>query len=488
MKIPDKQYIKKVNKIITSKDLLGASRKYNYYSINEKINDSLELESLVKENVKQIYKISAGTSDRNTFARYKEQAINAISMFDDYRWYAPPLGSEQARQALAKKENLKLNKLVYNSDDFCLTEGVSGAISMIYEYISRDNVSAEVVVISPSYYLFKSLANYYNLKVNEVFDLDCKTNNIYNQVESKLTKDTKLIVLNQPNNPTGKLYEKELIEKLLCLCKKKGILLLVDELFNELLFEGFSFIPSDLVASRKNALNNLVIVNGYSKSKNLAGLRIGFAYSKNKFLLKNLEKISEFRQCFPGASNYHRLIILDSFIESYLYLSRRTKWKIERIIHFLKDEFSGLNPISSMSNKELTLICFEYTQYVSQLMEFYSENYDKAVVTLRGDIIKAMPKISAFNTFIKLNGLDEQNMFDFCLNLFLLTGVKTQIGPCFGLNQDKWEKDPDNLGFWLRLTFAREQNEFLEGLILFKEFKAQYAKLKPHLLITNKLF
>ena len=65
------------------------------------------------------------------------------------------------------------------------------------------------------------------------------------------------------------------------------------------------------------------------------------------------------------------------------------------------------------------------------------------------------------------------NMFDFTLNFYLTTGVKIELAPCFGLNQQIWEKDP-NLGFWFRITFAKKMSQLSTGIKKLIAFKNIY--------------
>ena len=71
------------------------------------------------------------------------------------------------------------------------------------------------------------------------------------------------------------------------------------------------------------------------------------------------------------------------------------------------------------------------------------------------------------------------------LNCFLTTGLKTEIGPCFGFDQKIWD---DNLGFWLRLTFAKDKKLFKEGITKFIEFKNTYLRQTDLFLKTGLFF
>ena len=98
-----------------------------------------------------------------------------------------------------------------------------------------------------------------------------------------------------------------------------------------------------------------------------------------------------------------------------------------------------------------------------------------------------MPKKSAFNTFFKIPCLDSVNMFDFTLNLYIATGVKIEIGPCFGFDQKEWETNP-SLGFWLRITFAKDKKILKEGILKFIKFAKKYKTNQKKWIATNLNF
>lgn len=103
---------------------------------------------------------------------------------------------------------------------------------------------------------------------------------------------------------------------------------------------------------------------------------------------------------------------------------------------------------------------------------------------LKDEIEITTPKEAAFNTFVKIKDMDNINFFDFCFNFYLTCGVETQIGPCFAFDQKIWQKDP-MLGFWLRITFARDRKQMIDGLNNFIKFKKLYLNNKDKFLKTN---
>lgn len=479
IKIPSKQYFQKVKQILFKK-ILFKNKNHEFNNLRRSIYCNERVLKLMAQNNININEISSGVSDRTAYKGYLKQIINDFKKNKYYKNYYPSKGNIEARNALSIYENYKLKSSVnYSPDDFCLTEGSTGAITMIFEYMKKYYPNKEILIQSPNYYLYKFSANYYNLQLKEVMSSIDNNNPSFISVDTmikNITNATKLIIITNPANPSGEIFNKNNLKKILLISKEKNILVLVDELFAELVFKPDKYVYSDTVASSVNAMSNLVIVKGYSKSKNLVGLRIGYLYSKNKELTEAVSLISQQRSSYSVASNFTGLISLDCFIQSVRYNS------VSKIKKVIKD-FQIISTIKEKSYFELVKECQSYNRYYESLIKFYSERFDEAINILNGDVEIKFPKKSAFNTIVKIKNLDNVNSFDFMLNCFLTTGLKTEIGPCFGFNQKVWD---NKLGFWLRLTFAKDKKLFKEGIIKFIEFKKIYLK-SPNLFIKTNL-
>lgn len=481
LKIPSKQYFQSVKEILF-KEILTKNKNFEFNNLRRSIYSNEKILNLMAKNNININEISSGVSDRTAYEGYLEQIINDFKKDKFYKDYYPSKGNLEPRKALSIYESYKLNNSIcYSPDDFCLTEGSTGAITMIFEYFKKYYPAKEILIQSPNYYLYKFAASYYNLKLKEVIPTIKKDKLSFIAVETiirNISNKTKLIIITNPANPSGEIFKEEDLKKVLSKAKEKNILVLVDELFAELVFEPDKYVYSDTIASSINAMNNLVIVKGYSKSKNLVGLRIGYLYSKNKELIETVSLISQQRSSYSVASNFTGLISLDCFIQS-------VKWnsfaKIKKVIR----DFQTIPTIKEKSCSELVKEYKNYSKYFKSLMRFYSERFDKAINFLGEDGEIKFPKISAFNTIVKIKGLDKVNNFDFMLNCFLTTGVKTEIGPCFGFDQKTWD---EKLGFWLRLTFAKDKKKFSDGIKKFLDFKKIYLENKEKFIITNLRF
>ncbi|MEX2028512.1 MAG: pyridoxal phosphate-dependent aminotransferase [Candidatus Curtissbacteria bacterium] len=424
-------------------------------------------------------KLSSGTSDVKCYPDYLKIITNSILSHSHYRKYGPPAGSIKARISLALTENLKFSdETVYSYKDFCITEGATGAISAFFEYFKENFPDGEVLIPVPSYYLFKLSVQQHNLKYREVspilenkgsdkFLRITSARNIINSIGEK----TKLIIITQPDNPTGEIYSCEEIAKIISVAKRKGILLLFDELFCDLILSKKSnFVHSDRIAYDQSYLNNIICVKAYSKNRNIPGFRIGYIFSKNLKIIERITKIQEERVFFATGSNFEELIILESFNTSVSqYLKKHPGFSLFKAVSSIREKFISERVPIYKSSDYLTKEYLRFESYTHGVLDFYSKNLSVVKRALKDESIFSMTE-SAFNTFVKIKMPQKVNMFDYCLNLFVTKGVKIQPGPYFGLSQKDWE---DNFGLWIRISFSSEpllMKEGLEYLIDFNRF------------------
>jgi len=170
----------------------------------------------------------------------------------------------------------KINKKIatffdVSQDEFLLTNGTDEGIKLIMDtYLSPQD---EILLPIPTFSMFEIYASIIGCQITKVLynpDLGFPTNNLLKNISAK----TKLIILSNPNNPTGTIINENDILKILKISKKKGILVLLDEAYYD--FCGQTFLPSI------NKYENLIITRTFSKAYGLAGLRLGVLFSKSQ--------------------------------------------------------------------------------------------------------------------------------------------------------------------------------------------------------------
>jgi aspartate aminotransferase len=111
---------------------------------------------------------------------------------------------------------------------------------------------------------------------------------------------TKAIILNSPNNPSGAMYSREFVAEIVELCEKKSIFLIMDDIYNRLVFEGKSAPLCYDFAKVPLEQSKLVVINGVSKMYAMTGFRIGWAVA-NKELTNAMSNIQSQQTSGPAA-------------------------------------------------------------------------------------------------------------------------------------------------------------------------------------------
>ena len=179
-------------------------------------------------------------------------------------------GMPKAREAICAYEKTKGIKGI-TPDDVFIGNGVSEVVSFALTPLLDDG--DEVLVPAPSYSIWGN--SVYIAGGKPVYYICDEQSDWYpdiDDIRSKITKKTKAMVIINPNNPTGMLYPKEVLEAIVQVARETGILLFVDEIYDRLVMDGLKHIS---LASLAEDLP-VVTMNGLSKSHCLCGYRCGW--------------------------------------------------------------------------------------------------------------------------------------------------------------------------------------------------------------------
>lgn len=195
--------------------------------------------------------------------------------------YANPQGEENLRKLLVRflKKSGNLN---YSPEEVIWTSAKE-ALSLVLSALVDEG--DEVVIITPCWPTYIDLVKYYGgkpvlVETNENFHLKCDA------IESTITTRTKAIILNTPNNPTGAVYTQKELERLSEIILKKEIYAISDEVYRTIVFDGRVHKSISAFAGMKE---RTIVIDGFSKSLAVPGLRIGFAAGPEKIIKKMKE-------------------------------------------------------------------------------------------------------------------------------------------------------------------------------------------------------
>lgn len=226
-----------------------------------------------KHGTDKVYDFSLGNPNVDHPEAFKRELIRVANQEIMLKHgYTPNEGYPETRQAVAQKIN-KTAGMKISADHIVMSCGAGGALNVILK--SLLDPGDEVIILKPFFLEYPFYIENYNGIVKYAdtgadFSLDIDA------ISKAITRKTKAIIINSPNNPTGRVYSKKNISDLARLLKEKGraqnkaIYLISDEAYAEIIYDGIA-LPSVLAA-----YPNSIIAYSYSKTLSLPGERIGY--------------------------------------------------------------------------------------------------------------------------------------------------------------------------------------------------------------------
>ncbi|SEU12675.1 alanine-synthesizing transaminase [Lacrimispora sphenoides] len=257
--------------------------------------------------------------------------------------YSDSKGLLSARKAIVKYCQKKGIEQV-TVDDVYTGNGVSELITLAMQGLL--NSGDEILVPSPDYPLWTaSVTLSGGTAVHYMCDEEAEWYPDINDIKSKITSRTKGIVIINPNNPTGTLYPRKVLEEIVEVCRKHGLIIFADEIYDRLVFDGLEHVS---IASLAPDLLTITF-NGLSKSHLIAGYRCGWMSlcgdkSFAKGYVEGINLLSSMRLC----SN----VPAQSVIEAALEMEEETKQLMipgGRIYEQREYTYQALNEISGIS-------------------------------------------------------------------------------------------------------------------------------------------
>lgn len=215
--------------------------------------------------------LTAGQPDFPTPDKIKEAGIEGIRK--NFTRYTPITGMYDLRVAIAEKL-ARDNQLEYKPDDILVSCGGKHSLYLAIQVLLEQG--DEAIVISPYWTSYPPQVELTGAKpviVPTEQEHDFKITRA--TLEKAVTPNTRVLILNNPNNPTGTLYSKDDLEQIAEIAIKHNIYIITDEIYEKLVYDGLSAVS---IASLNPEIKNLTItINGMSKSYSMTGWRIGYA-------------------------------------------------------------------------------------------------------------------------------------------------------------------------------------------------------------------
>ena len=252
----------------------------------------------IAETMDDVVSLGVGEPDFPTPWNIRHAGIRSLEQSKTR--YTSNKGLDLLRVEISNYMKRKYSLSYAPDSDVLVTVGGSEAIDMCIRAIISDG--DEVIIPQPSYVCYEPITR---LSGGVPVIIETKAENEFKvtaeELTSKITPRTKMLVLPYPCNPTGAIMEREDLEKIAEVLKNTNILVLSDEIYSELTFGGKKHVS---IASIDGMAERTVVVNGFSKSFSMTGWRLGFACGP-KELIKHITKIHQYAiMCAPTTSQF----------------------------------------------------------------------------------------------------------------------------------------------------------------------------------------
>ncbi|MBM7707979.1 pyridoxal phosphate-dependent aminotransferase [Enterococcus lemanii] len=254
-----------------------------------------EAEKMQDEGI-SILKLNTGNPATFGFEAPNEIVRDLILNVRDSEGYSDSKGIFSARKAIEQYYQLK-NFPNLSINDIYTGNGVSELITMSMQGLC--NNGDEVLVPMPDYPLWTASISLAGGKaVHYICDEESEWNPDIADIRAKVTSKTKAIVLINPNNPTGAVYPKEILEEIVKIAREFDLIIFSDEIYDRLVMDGHQHYHIATLAPDRP----VITFSGLSKSHRVAGFRVGWmAISGNKKNIKGyiegLNMLSSMRLC-----------------------------------------------------------------------------------------------------------------------------------------------------------------------------------------------
>ena len=311
-----------------------------HYAIRGPLLDAAQ--KLEKEG-RKIYKLNIGNTGAFNFDIDPRIQEYVIQNFAKAGGYSDSSGIAEARLAIkAYHEKRGIKNITI--DDIYIGNGVSELIAVVMQALL--NPGDEVLLPAPDYPLWTASVNLCEGKaIHYICDEESDWNPDLKDLESKITSKTKAIVLINPNNPTGSVYSKEIIQGVVKIAQKYGLIIFSDEIYDRIIYDG------DIHYSPAAMADDILVFtfNGLSKVHRACGIRAGWMVisgNKERYrgYLDGIKTLTSMRLCSNVPAQYAIKPALEKDDSIFALTAEGGRLREQRdIIHQMLNDIPGVS-------------------------------------------------------------------------------------------------------------------------------------------------
>jgi aspartate/methionine/tyrosine aminotransferase len=237
------------------------------------------------EEIPDVINLGIGQPDFDTPEFIRNAAKQALD--DGYTRYPPAKGFEDLRQAIARKLKRENNIIADPDTEIYVAVGAMQVIFNICLHLL--NRGDEVIVIDPGYDYYSQIRLFGGVPV----PVPTRESNRFkvdpDDIKAAITEKTKLLIINTPSNPTGAIFDEEILRAIAQMAMERDLLVLSDEPYEHIIFDGHQHVS---IGSFEGMAPRTLSAFSFSKSYAMTGWRVGYTVAPPA-VIDEMEKLME---------------------------------------------------------------------------------------------------------------------------------------------------------------------------------------------------
>lgn len=195
--------------------------------------------------------------------------------------YVPTDGLPSLKKAIIRYTEDQYDRIV-EAGNIIVSEGAKQSLFNIL--FTLCNPQDEIIILAPYWVSYPEIVKMVGAIPVIVTPEDGRFIPTFREIEQATSANTKAIILNSPNNPSGVIFDNDLISKIVDLCETKGIYLICDDIYHKLVFDGKIATPAYKFSNKDIENTKIITVNGVAKLYGMTGFRIGWVVANKRMV------------------------------------------------------------------------------------------------------------------------------------------------------------------------------------------------------------
>lgn len=234
---------------------------------------------LLKERGEPVINMTAGEPKNK--APITAVLGSAAKLRDGEVKYTPVDGTRSLKKAIIRYTEENYGRMPAPENVIVSTGAKQSLYNLLFSIL---NPQDEVIILAPYWVSYPEMVKMcYGLPVI-VTPEDGSFQPRFDEIEQAVSSYTKAIIVNSPNNPSGAVFSEDLIADLVDFCERRGIYLIMDDIYHKLVFDGHRAVPGYAYTEQDIETSHLIVINGVSKLYGMTGFRIGWVIANRKLV------------------------------------------------------------------------------------------------------------------------------------------------------------------------------------------------------------